>query len=31
MCFDEYIRVFKSLTVFDAWYVAKEVFDEINI
>ena len=26
-----YIRVFKSLTAFDAWYLAKEVFDEINI
>ena len=31
MYLNEYIRVFKSLTVFDAWYVAKEVFDEINI
>ena len=31
MYLNEYIRVFKSLTAFDAWYVAKEVFDEINI
>ena len=31
MCFDEYIRVFKSLTAFDAWYVAKEIFNEMNI
>ena len=26
-----YIRVFKSLTTFDAWYVEKNVFEEINI
>ncbi|MDC1250898.1 FkbM family methyltransferase [Pelagibacteraceae bacterium] len=30
MYLNEYIRVFKSLTAFDAWYVTKEVFDEIN-
>ena len=31
MYLNEYIRVFKSLTTFDAWYITKEVFDEINI
>ena len=31
MYLNEYIRVFKSLTAFDAWYIAKEVFEEINI
>ena len=28
---NDYIRVFKSLTTFDAWYVEKNVFEEINI
>ena len=28
---NDYIRVFKSLTTFDAWYVEKNVFNEINI
>jgi len=28
---NEYIRVFKSLTAFDAWYVTKNVFNEMNI
>ena len=28
---NDYIRVFKSLTTFDAWYVKKNVFEEINI
>ena len=31
MRFDEYIRVFKSLTAFYAWYVAKKNFNEMNI
>ena len=31
MHLNEYIRVFKSLTAFDAWYVAKEIFNEMNI
>ena len=31
MCLNEYTRVFKSLTAFDAWYVTKDVFNEINI
>lgn len=30
MHLNKYIRVFKSLTTFDAWYLTKEVFDEIN-
>jgi FkbM family methyltransferase len=28
---NDYIRVFKFLTTFDAWYVEKNVFEEINI
>ena len=28
---NNYIRVFKFLTTFDAWYVEKNVFEEINI
>jgi FkbM family methyltransferase len=28
---NDYIRVFKFLTTFDAWYVKKNIFDEINI
>lgn len=28
---NDYIRVFKSLTTFDAWYVEKNVFNEINV
>ena len=31
MYLNEYIRVFKHLTAFDAWYVTKDVFNEINI
>lgn len=31
MHLNEYIRVFKSLTAFDAWYVTKDIFDEMNI
>lgn len=31
MSLNDYIRVFKSLTAFDAWYVEKNVFNEINI
>ena len=31
MHLNEYTRVFKSLTAFDAWYVAKDVFNEMNI
>ena len=31
MYLNEYIRVFKSLTTFDAWYITKEIFEEINI
>ena len=27
---NEYVRVFKKLTSFDGWYVAREVFNEIN-
>ena len=31
MYLNEYIRVFKPLTAFDAWYVTKDIFNEINI
>ena len=31
MFMNDYIRVFKSLTAFDAWYVEKNVFNEINV
>ena len=31
MFLNNYIRVFKSLTAFDAWYVEKNVFNEINV
>lgn len=31
MLMNDYIRVFKSLTAFDAWYVEKNIFNEINI
>ena len=31
MSLNDYIRVFKSLTAFDAWYVEKNVFNEINV
>ena len=31
MHLNEYTRVFKSLTAFDAWYVTKDVFNEMNI
>ena len=31
MFLNNYIRVFKTLTAFDAWYVEKNVFNEINV
>ena len=31
MFLNNYIRVFKSLTAFDAWYVEKNIFNEINV
>ena len=31
MFMNDYIRVFKSLTAFDAWYVEKNIFNEINV
>jgi hypothetical protein len=31
MLMNNYIRVFKSLTSFDAWYVEKNIFNEINV
>ena len=31
MSLNDYIRVFKSLTAFDAWYVEKNIFNEINV
>jgi FkbM family methyltransferase len=31
MFLNDYIRVFKSLTAFDAWYVEKNIFNEINV
>ena len=31
MLMNNYIRVFKSLTAFDAWYVERSIFNEINV
>ena len=31
MFLNNYIRVFKSLTAFDAWYVERSIFNEINV
>ena len=31
MFMNNYIRVFKSLTAFDAWYVERSIFNEINV
>ena len=27
---NEYVRVFKKLTSFDGWYIAREIFNKIN-
>ena len=30
MKLNNYVRVFKKITAFDAWYISKEVFDLLN-